>query len=97
MTGTAANINERESLWNLLAGVQGTLIADKGLIGRDYREELMQYSGINRSNRFFQPDVYTNCDWSINSLLSYRAGSRSEIMVFYQPYCEKNTCTYGFF
>lgn len=47
ITATAANVDERESLWDLIGGIQGMVIADKGLIGADYREELMKFSGIN--------------------------------------------------
>ena len=47
MTAAAANIDERESLWDLIGGIQGMVIADKGLIGADYRQELMKLSGIN--------------------------------------------------
>ncbi len=36
ITVTSANIDERESLWDLLPGIHGTLIADKGLIGAKY-------------------------------------------------------------
>lgn len=46
ITVTAANIDERESLWDLVGGIKGVVIADKGLIGKDYREELRQYTGI---------------------------------------------------
>jgi IS5 family transposase len=47
MTVTQANIDERESLWDLVDGIQGTIIADKGLIGADYKNELYQFTGIN--------------------------------------------------
>jgi IS5 family transposase len=47
ITVTQANIDERESLWNLVDGIQGTIIADKGLIGADYKNELYQLTGIN--------------------------------------------------
>ena len=45
-TVTQANIDERESLWDLVEGIQGMIIADKGLIGAEYQEELHQYTGI---------------------------------------------------
>ena len=41
MTATRANIDERESLWDLLGGIHGMVIADKGLIGADYQNELL--------------------------------------------------------
>lgn len=47
MTVTSANIDERDSLWDLIPGVSGMIIADKGLIGADYQEELRQFSQIN--------------------------------------------------
>jgi hypothetical protein len=47
VTATAANIDERDSLWELLDGVQGLLIADKGLIGADYQNELRQFAHVN--------------------------------------------------
>ncbi len=47
ITVTQANIDERDSLWELLKGVQGMIIAGKGLIGVDYQNELRQLTGIN--------------------------------------------------
>lgn len=47
ITVTKANIDERESLWDLVDGIQGMIIADKGLIGVDYKNELQQFTGIN--------------------------------------------------
>lgn len=47
MTVTQANIDERESLWDLVDGVHGTIIADKGLIGADYQNELHKFTGID--------------------------------------------------
>lgn len=47
ITVTQANIDERESLWDLVGGVQGMIIADKGLIGAEYQSELLQCTGIN--------------------------------------------------
>ena len=47
ITTTQANIDERESLWDLVNGVHGMIIADKGLIGADYKNELLQCTGIN--------------------------------------------------
>lgn len=47
ITVTQANIDERESLWDLVDGIHGTIIADKGLIGVDYKNELYQFTGIN--------------------------------------------------
>jgi hypothetical protein len=39
ITVTAANIDERESLWDITDKVTGLVIADKGLIGADYQKE----------------------------------------------------------
>ena len=47
ITVTKANIDERESLWDLVDGIQGMIITDKGLIGVDYKNELQQFTGIN--------------------------------------------------
>lgn len=47
MTTTAANIDERASLWDVIKEIGGMIIADKGLIGKDYQDELFQYTGIN--------------------------------------------------
>jgi IS5 family transposase len=47
LTVTQANIDERESLWDLVDGIHGTIIADKGLIGADYQNELCQFTGID--------------------------------------------------
>lgn len=47
ITVTKANIDERESLWDLVDGIRGMIIADKGLIGVDYKNELQQFAGIN--------------------------------------------------
>lgn len=47
ITATAANIDERHSLWDLIHDVRGMLIADKGLIGADYQNELRQFAHIN--------------------------------------------------
>jgi hypothetical protein len=47
VTATAANIDERDSLWDLIDEVNGMLIADKGLIGADYQNELRELAQIN--------------------------------------------------
>ena len=47
ITVTQANIDERESLWDLVGNIKGAMIADKGLIGADYQAELRQFTGIN--------------------------------------------------
>lgn len=47
ITVTQANIDERESLWDLVDNVHGMIIADKGLIGVDYQNELRQFTGID--------------------------------------------------
>jgi IS5 family transposase len=47
LTVTQANIDERESLWDLVKGIYGMIIADKGLIGADYHEELRYHTGID--------------------------------------------------
>jgi IS5 family transposase len=47
ITATAANIDERDSLWDLITEVSGMLIADKGLIGTGYQNDLRQFAQIN--------------------------------------------------
>lgn len=47
ITLTQANIDERESLWDLVEGVHGMIIADKGLIGAVYQRELREFTGID--------------------------------------------------
>jgi len=47
ITVTAANIDERDSLHEALTGIQGLLIADKGLIGEDYQKQFRQETNLN--------------------------------------------------
>lgn len=47
ITLTAANIDERESLWELVKTIKGLLLADKGLIGKDYQQALHEQTGVN--------------------------------------------------
>lgn len=47
ITVTPADIDERDSLWDLINGIQGMIVADKGLIGADYQAELRQFTGIH--------------------------------------------------
>jgi hypothetical protein len=44
---TAANIDEHQSLWDITNNIAALLIADKGLIGKDYQREMSEESGIN--------------------------------------------------
>lgn len=46
ITVTAANIDERESLWDITENIKGMVIADKGLIGADYQQE-QKLAGID--------------------------------------------------
>ncbi len=46
LTLTQAHIDERESLWDVLCGIKGNLIADKGLIGKDYQAQVYEHTGI---------------------------------------------------
>ena len=45
-TATRTIIDERESLWDLLGGIHGMVIADKGLIGADDQNELRRCTNI---------------------------------------------------
>lgn len=47
ITLSQAHIDERESLWDLVDGVHGMVIADKGLIGSDYQNELRKHAGVD--------------------------------------------------
>jgi hypothetical protein len=47
MTVTPANIDERESLWELTQGIKGLLLADKGLIGHAFHQALQEQTGVN--------------------------------------------------
>ena len=47
ITVTPANIDERESLYDVVSGIQGLLLADKGLIGDDYQSEFRATTGVN--------------------------------------------------
>lgn len=47
ITATSAKIDERDSLWDLVDEVQGMVIADKGLIGAEFRDELRQLAEID--------------------------------------------------
>ena len=40
---TAANVSEREALWDVVDGVQGLLIGDKGYLGASLQRDLNQY------------------------------------------------------
>ena len=46
ITVTAANVDERESLWDIIRSIHGIVLADKGLIGQDFQKELKKYTGI---------------------------------------------------
>lgn len=47
ITVTPANIDERESLYEIVTGINGLLIADKGLIGEEYQETFRQQTQVN--------------------------------------------------
>jgi hypothetical protein len=47
LTVTPANIDERESLWDILTGIKGMVIADKGLISEDLQKKLRTELEIN--------------------------------------------------
>ena len=47
ITVTPANIDERESLYEVVSGIQGLLLADKGLIGDGYQSEFRDTTGVN--------------------------------------------------
>lgn len=47
ITFTPANIDERESLWEIVDNISGLLLADKALLGDDFQKQLRSESGIN--------------------------------------------------
>ncbi len=47
ITVTPANVDERESLWEIIPGLKGMVIADKGLIGQEFQEELRDHLNLN--------------------------------------------------
>jgi len=47
ITVTPANIDERESLWDNLDDIEGMVIADKGLIGEDFQEQIPLHTEVN--------------------------------------------------
>jgi IS5 family transposase len=47
ITMTAANVDERDSLWDMIKEIRGMVIADKGLIGAAYQKELNEFGKIN--------------------------------------------------
>lgn len=46
LTVTAANVDERNSFWDIARNITGLVIADKGLIGADYQKQLKN-CGVN--------------------------------------------------
>jgi IS5 family transposase len=47
ITLTPANVDERDALWEVVGNIQDLLIADKGLIGEDYQEQIRLYTAVN--------------------------------------------------
>ena len=47
ITVAPANIDERESLWDIVNNISGLLIADKGLIGEDYQQQIRKHTHVN--------------------------------------------------
>lgn len=47
ITVTPANIDERESLCDIVGNIRGLLIADKGLIGEDYQAQFRAHTNVN--------------------------------------------------
>ena len=46
-TFTDAHVDERDTLWELLLGIEALFILDKDLIGADYLQKLLHHSGID--------------------------------------------------
>jgi hypothetical protein len=47
----AASIDQREALWDMTSGVKGHLLADKGLIGAEYEQNLLEETGVHLHTR----------------------------------------------
>ena len=47
ITATAAHVDERESLWDVIDNITGLLLADKGLIGEDYQQQIALHANVN--------------------------------------------------
>ncbi|MGV3740336.1 MAG: IS982 family transposase [Gammaproteobacteria bacterium] len=47
ITVTPANIDERESLWDIVGNIRGLLISDKGLIVEDYQAQLRAHTNVD--------------------------------------------------
>ena len=52
ITVTPANIDERDSLYEATIGIQGLLLADKGLIGEEFQQQFRQKTNINLQTPF---------------------------------------------
>jgi len=72
VTVTAANIDERESLWDLVDEVRGMVIADKGLIGTDLKDEFRQFAGIDLQTPLRSDMQETRGGRFVNWLISTR-------------------------
>lgn len=47
LTVTRAHVDEREALWDVLPDIQGSMIGDKGFIGKGYQTEVYEETGID--------------------------------------------------
>lgn len=72
ITVTAANIDEREALWETVTGIKGLLIADKGLIGADFQKNIRQETGINLQTAVRSNMQETRSNDSLKWLVSTR-------------------------
>lgn len=72
ITTTAANIDERDSLWDLINEIRGMVIADKGLIGGEYKNELQQFAQIDLQTALRDNMVETRSEGFVKWLKSTR-------------------------
>lgn len=72
ITVTAANIDERESLWEVVDDIHGLLIADKGLIAVDFQQEFNQTTGIQLQTAVRSNMQETRSDAALHWLVSTR-------------------------
>lgn len=47
ITAAPAHFDERESLWDVIGRFNGLLLADKGLIGTDFQQQIKNEAGVN--------------------------------------------------
>ena len=70
-TLTAANVDERESLWDLTDSIHGRLIGDKGYISQPLKE-LLAFQGIDLQTPLRSNRQDSRPKWFVKQLISTR-------------------------